>query len=204
MTPAIGAVAVSGVTEARLRHLVEELRRWNASINLVGRSTLDSAWQRHIEDSAQLRPLAPARVAHWLDLGSGAGFPGLVIGAILAEDEPAARVTLVESDSRKATFLRETARKMGIAVTVIAERAEAIGGLGADVISARALAPLDRLLPMAAPHLAPGGICLFPKGLRAEEELASARRAWSFSLDRFASGTDPNAQILRLKGLNHV
>lgn len=200
----VGGVRISAGTAARLRQHLAHLVRWNGAINLVAKSTLPDAWERHVVDSAQLVPLSPATPCHWVDLGSGAGFPGLVVGVILAETSPDTRVTLVESDRRKATFLRETARLLDLQISVLAVRAEALAPLSADVVSARALASLDKLVPLAARHLVADGIALFPKGANPESELASAACAWSFSAERLASRTDASAEILRLKGLKHV
>jgi 16S rRNA (guanine527-N7)-methyltransferase len=200
----VDGLAVSAGTAALLRGHLDQLSRWNGTVNLVAKSTLADAWERHTRDSAQLVPLAPPQPAHWVDLGSGAGFPGLVVAIILAELSPETRVTLIESDRRKAAFLRETARLLGLATAVVAERIESAAPQAADVVSARALAPVDRLVPLAARHLAPGGMALFLKGARVDSELATAAAAWSFAVERFPSQTDPSAEILRLKGLNHV
>lgn len=200
----VGGVPVSAATEARLRRQLAELERWNGAINLVAKSTLADAWDRHIADSAQLLLLAPETPVHWADLGSGAGFPGLVVAIILAERSPETRVTLVESDRRKATFLRESVRGLGLTTTVLAERIETITPLCADVVSARALARLEKLLPLTVRHIAPDGIALFLKGAAAQSELAMVCGAWSFSLERLPSQTDPTSEILRLKDLIHV
>lgn len=200
----VGGVPVSAATEARLRRQLAELERWNGAINLVAKSTLADAWDRHIADSAQLLLLAPETPVHWADLGSGAGFPGLVVAIILAERSPETRVTLVESDRRKATFLRESVRGLGLTTTVLAERIETIAPLCADVVSARALARLEKLLPLTARHIAHDGIALFLKGAAAQSELAMVSGAWSFSLERLPSQTDPTSEILRLKDLIHV
>ena len=183
-------------TEAALRAYVAALSRWQGAINLVAPDTLLDAWVRHVLDSAQLLPLAPPGARHWADLGTGGGPPGLVI-AILARGT-GLRLTLVESDRRKAAFLRAQIAEHGLNATVLTDRAETAAPLGADVVSARALAPLDRLLPMVARHLAPGGVALLPKGRRWATEMAEARRAWSFDLTDHPSAIDPEARILRL------
>jgi len=200
----LAGMTVSSATTDLLRQHLEHLVRWNAAINLVAKSTLPDAWERHVVDSAQLVPLAPPTPRHWVDLGSGAGFPGLVVAVIFAELSPGTRMTLIESDRRKATFLRETARVLGLKVDVQAVRIEAAPPLIADVVSARALAALDKLIPMAARHLGSDGIALFQKGGRIDSELAAARLTWSFSIERLPSQTDPSAEILRLKDLHHV
>jgi len=180
------------------------LRKWNPAINLVAPSTLDELEERHIADSLQLVSLAPPGPKHWADLGSGGGFPGLVVAAVLAERAPAARVTLVESDRRKASFLRTAARGMGLDVTVRAERAEAIAPLGAEVVSARALAPLHTLLGLAERHMAAGGLALFPKGARAQEEIEVARKQWRFVLESHMSRTDPQASVLVVREITRA
>ncbi len=199
----LGAVAASPETLARLAALEALLGRWSARINLVAPSTLAEAWTRHVADSAQLWPLAPRGARRWADLGAGAGFPGLVIAALAAE-RGGPRVTLVESDRRKAAFLGEAARAMGLAVAVLAERAEAAPPQGAEVVSARALAPLPALLPLVARHLAPAGTALLPKGRGWEAEVEAARAAgWRFALDAAPSATDPAARLLRLTEIAH-
>jgi 16S rRNA (guanine527-N7)-methyltransferase len=167
------------------------LAKWTPRINLVSAASLPDLWRRHIADSAQLlafRP--PARL--WLDLGSGAGFPGLVI-AILAPD---LRVRLVESDQRKCEFLRRVAEDTGTTIDVVPHRIETLPPQSAGVISARALAPLTQLLAHAEKHLAPGGIGLFPKGRTVHNEIAEAERTWRFACRVHPSLTDPEAAIV--------
>ena len=186
--------AAFGLTDHHLAGLTayaELLAKWQPKINLVGPDTLPDVWHRHLADSAQLRSLVPATTKRLVDLGSGAGFPGLVLAILGVPD-----VHLVESDSRKAAFLREVIRVTGCAATVHVARAETLNSLNADVVSARALAPLVRLLPLATQHLVGGGICLFPKGKACEDELTEARKEWIMSARREASVTDPYASIL--------
>lgn len=188
-----GAVEVSRETGARLEAFIAALAAWSARINLIAPGELVRVWTRHVADSAQLLPLVPASARRLADLGSGAGFPGLVL-AILSGIE----THLVESDRRKAAFLVEAARLSAAPVRVHAARAEALAPLAADIVTARALAPLPELLPLAARHLAPGGVCLLLKGARAEAELTAARQGWRMRIERFPSRTDPHATILRL------
>jgi 16S rRNA (guanine527-N7)-methyltransferase len=183
-------------TSARLDALAGLLGKWNPRINLVAPSTLADLDARHVADSAQLWPLRPPGARTWADLGSGGGFPGLVVAAM---GEVA--VTLIESDGRKCAFLREAARAMGLGVTVLDQRAEAAPPQGADVVSARALAPLPALLPLVARHVAPGGTALLMKGRGWAEEVEAARAEWRFDLDARPSVTDPNARILVVTGL---
>lgn len=190
-------------TLERLEALEALVRRWTARINLVAPSTLPELWTRHIADSAQLWPLAPPGAAAWADLGSGGGFPGLVIAA-LAADRGSPRVALIESDGRKCAFLRSAARELSLPATVLDRRAEAAPPQAAAVVSARALAPLPALLPLVARHLAPGGTALLPKGRGHAAELDAARAAgWRFAVEALPSATDPSARILRLRNLAH-
>jgi 16S rRNA (guanine527-N7)-methyltransferase len=195
------ALNVSRETTERLQLLETELRRWQAIKNLVGPATLDHIWDRHIVDSLQLLDLAPeARV--WVDLGSGAGFPGLVLA--IAGAERGLKVHLVESNSRKCAFLRHIARLTGVSATVHEARLETVvpGFIGkADVVSARALASLTMLLDWTEPMLKAGTIGLFPKGRDAEIELTEARKRWTFEADILPSRTDSDARILRITSI---
>jgi len=182
------------VTMARLAAYAELLVKWQARINLVGPDTLPTLWRRHMLDSAQLLPLLPPGARRLVDLGSGAGFPGLVLAIMGAPD-----VHLVESDARKAAFLREAARVAETPVTVHVGRIESLAPLAADIVTARALAPLSRLLPWAARHLAEGGVCLFLKGRGSEDELTEARKEWIIAEERAASRTDPSGVILQIR-----
>lgn len=193
------AFGVSRETMVRLAALETVLRRWAPRINLVARATLDDLWARHIADSAQLVDLAPPRPGLWLDLGSGAGFPGLVVAAILAERAPDCRVVLIESDARKCAFLHAAAREMGVTVAIETARIEAAFPHRADVVSARALAPLDALLGLAAPFCRPGTVLLFPKGRTVETELTKARQHWHIEARLHASRTDPLGRIIEVR-----
>ncbi|WP_414898955.1 16S rRNA (guanine(527)-N(7))-methyltransferase RsmG [Rhodovulum sp. YEN HP10] len=196
---------VSRETSERLASYASLLRKWTPVINLVSRATLEELETRHFADSAQLFDLAPGEARHWVDLGSGGGFPGLVIAILADERAPDLRVTLIESDQRKATFLRTVAREIGLnRVEVIDERLETADPQGADVLSARALAPLDRLLGFAERHLAPGGAALFPKGARYADEVKRALASWRFEVQNHPSKTDPQAVVLKLGGIARV
>ncbi|MBX6744392.1 MAG: 16S rRNA (guanine(527)-N(7))-methyltransferase RsmG, partial [Acetobacteraceae bacterium] len=185
---------VSRETEAKLREFLALLQRWNARINLVADREEESLWQRHVLDSLQLAPLLPPDDGPIVDLGSGAGFPGLILA--LASNRP---THLVESDRRKAAFLIEAARTLGLPLVKIhPTRIEAVTLPPAAVVSARALAPLPDLLRHAHKLLAPGGIALFPKGRTAEQELTAAARGWNMRVERFPSRTDPASTILRI------
>lgn len=195
---------VSCETAERLRVFVDLLLKWNARINLIGRSTEEEIQARHMADSLQILRFAPPALRRWVDLGSGGGFPGLVVAAVLADTVPEAEVHLVESDQRKATFLREAARAMAVRVTVHAARIEAVPPLSADVLSARALAPLTRLCGFARRHLAPGGVAILPKGANWREELAQAKTDWNFRVGTHPSGTATESAILVLEEISHV
>lgn len=197
-------LGVSRETIERLEHLVGLMKKWNPAINLVSNTTLEDAWSRHILDSAQIYALAPQSTRHWADLGSGGGMPGLVIACIAAELDPGMRMTLVESDQRKATFLRQASQQLGLDTQIVAERIEKLVPLRADVLSARALAPLDVLCGFAMRHLGIDGVALFPKGANHAIEIEEARRNWTMTLECVPSKTDRSAVILKVKGLAHV
>jgi 16S rRNA (guanine527-N7)-methyltransferase len=192
---------VSRETCERLGAYITVLTQWNVRINLVARGSIKTAWTRHLADSAQLFELAPENASSWIDLGSGAGLPGLPIAAIAAEKKPALHVTLVESDTRKAAFMEVAAQEMGLNVTIMPQRIETITPHSYDVVSARALAPLDRLCALAQRLSGPGTIFLFPKGARVDSELTIASADWHIRADRIASQTDPAATILRIQEL---
>ena len=197
-------IAVSDRIFGQLDAFVREIVRWNSAINLVATSQIGLIWPRHVVDSAQLIHYAGQAPRIWADIGSGAGFPGMVI-AILAEGlMPACRVHLIESDKRKSAFLAHVSRQLAPGCTVHARASAVIPPIGADVVSARALAPLDRLLGIAAPHLAPEGRGLFLKGQRHGEEVAKARLAWNFALEAHPSLTDPRAVVLEIGNLRSV
>jgi 16S rRNA (guanine527-N7)-methyltransferase len=185
------ATGVSRETMARLEAYAALLLTWSARINLVGRATLGDLWRRHFLDSAQLLPLIPAGSESLVDLGSGAGFPGLVL-AILG----VSGVELVEADSRKAAFLREAARITGASVVIRGCRIEAVAPHAADVLTARGCAPLSRLLSLGERFIGSRTTCLFLKGARAEEELTEAGKAWTMTAARHPSRADPGGSVL--------
>jgi len=193
-------VDVPRETEARLRDYLALLIRWNARINLVSAADAETLWARHILDSAQLAVLLPPAEGPLVDLGSGGGFPGLVV-ALLSGRE----THLVEADRRKCAFLQEAARSLGLhQVSIHPERIESARLPPASIVSARALAPLSDLLRHAHRVLAPGGMALFPKGRTVEQELTAAAAAWTMHIERFPSRTDPASTILRLSEIRPV
>lgn len=202
-----GFAAKTGLSQDSLDRLsiyAAMLEKWTPRINLVAPSTLPTLWERHFLDSAQLWRMAPGTARSWMDLGSGGGFPGLVIAMIAKSDSPDLHVTLVESDQRKATFLRSVSRETETPVTVLAERIESITAERQDVVSARALAPLNDLLGYAETLLKPDGIALFPKGENHESEITASLANWTFSLHKEPSESSPNSAILSIGDLARV
>lgn len=198
--------SVSRETEQRLDQCVQTLLRWQANTNLIAPSTVMTVWTRHVADSLQLLPLAPPDAKIFLDLGSGGGFPALPLGCALAE-RPGAHVHLVESNTKKAAYLREAIREAGLPATVHAERIEDFAtkfSRPADVVTARALAPLPQLLELAAPFLRPGVVGLFPKGQDVGVELAEASKGWTLSYDLAPSTTGAAGQIVIVRSLQRA
>ena len=195
---------ISAETRGRLEDLVALLTKWNRAINLVAPGTLDDSWQRHVADSAQLFDHAPRAARTWLDLGSGGGFPGLVVAVLAQELAPELKVELVDSDQRKCVFLQTAAQTLGLDLLVTRARIEALAPRSADVVSARALARLSQLCAYALPHLAPQGVCLFLKGAAFQDEVAEARTAYRFDLATFPSLTDSLGVVVQVSGLSHV
>jgi 16S rRNA (guanine527-N7)-methyltransferase len=216
---------VSRETLGRLDLYAKLLRQWQKAVNLVAPASLADIWHRHFADSAQLLALAPAGPRHWVDVGSGAGFPGLVIAILLAgspsprpqregggegqQGTPPSRVTLIESDTRKAAFLREVARQTGIQgalpVDILSIRAESarieVNGSLPRVICARALAPLDRLLALAAPLSPPGTAGLYLKGKGVAQELQAAETSWKFNVELVPSLTSSDGRVAVITNL---
>ena len=187
---------VSRETLDRLANYVDLLNSWTRRINLVGRDTLGDVWRRHILDSAQLFPLIPREARKLVDLGSGAGLPGVVL-AIMGAPE----VHLIESDGRKAVFLREAVRITGANAIIHAQRIDRVPAFAADVVTARALAPLPELLAISERFMGAETICLFLKGRMVDEELTDAAKTWHIRLERQPSLTDPSGCILRLEAI---
>jgi 16S rRNA (guanine527-N7)-methyltransferase len=197
---ALALTPVSRETEDKLALLVDELHRWQLAKNLVSSATLTDVWTRHIADSLQLFGLAP-EAETWLDLGSGGGFPGLVIGICLAE-RGHGKIHLVESNSRKCAFLRHAARLTGAPVTVHQARIEDVvedfsGKV--DVVCARALAPLPLLLDWSNELLRSGALGLFPKGQHLDSELTEAAKYWKIQASTVSSVTDSAARVLLVR-----
>jgi 16S rRNA (guanine527-N7)-methyltransferase len=197
---ALRLVPVSRETEERLATFVALLDRWRQKINLISNSTFATVWTRHIADSAQLPALAP-EAKRWVDLGSGAGFPGLVIAIQLAGGSGAV-VHCIESDGRKCAFLREAARATGAAAEIHPQRVEAIDpeSLGAvDAVTARAFAPLPLTVKLARPWMERGAIAVFPRGESAKDQIAASPEAWTHAIETLQSVVNPRAAILRIR-----
>ena len=210
--PAFGAAEFAAATGSATGVMADMeafrvlLTTWNARMNLVGPSALADFWLRHAYDSAQLADLAPeAKI--WADIGAGAGFPGLVL-AILLKHAPGARVHLIESMAKRCQFLQEAITALGLPAEVHNARAETLRVDGIEVVTARACAPLDRLLGFAWPLLGNRGadqtVGLFLKGESADQELTEARRLGDFHVERQSSRSDPSGQILRIVRLRRA
>ena len=192
-------MGVSRETLQKLEDYVALVRKWQTAINLVAQSTLRDIWRRHILESAQLLSLIPKPGGSIIDLGSGAGFPGLVL-AILG----AGQVQLRESNSRKCVFMREVIRVTGAPATVEEGRIESLPITRANIVTARALAPLDTLLFYAEPLVAEGGFCLFLKGRGAEGELTEARKGWKMQVEIVSSQSESAGRILKIGDLKRA
>lgn len=195
---------VSRETFANLKVYADLLEKWNPKINLVSRASLRDLWTRHIMDSAQLMSLAPNPCKTWVDLGSGGGFPGLVIAIMALEAGSPKEVILIESDSRKCAFLRTVIRETGAKATVLNQRIEQTDPLSADVLTARALADLTDLLGFAERHLSEDGTALFPKGVQWQKELSDAQSLWNFDYRVDTSLTEAGPVILSVTGVSRV
>lgn len=201
---AAGFQALVGATDAQIVDLVrfqELLAEWNEVMNLVGPLTIATYWTRHALDSAQLIPLAPEATT-WADLGAGAGLPGVVL-AILLKGRAGAKVHLVESMAKRCRFLEVVAKDLDLPVQIHNARAEDLK-LKVDIVTARACAPMTKLLGFAEPYLRNGATGLFLKGQEVETELAEARKAWTFDADLRTSQSDPRGRIVQVKRLSRV
>lgn len=200
---ALALTPVSQETEARLDKFIALLQQWQATTNLVASSTMLQLWVRHVADSLQLLDLAPKDAKVWVDFGSGGGFPAIPLACALAE-RPGARVHLVESNSKKAAFLREAIRLTGVPAQVHAKRIEDVGdsfGDRVDVVTARALASLKTLCDQSFPLIERGALGLFLKGQDVGAELTEAAKYWTISADKVPSKTSPEGYIVVVRGL---
>ena len=198
---------VSRETEAKLLKYANLVEKWNPKINLVSRASLSDLWNRHITDSIQVFDAAgdlAAKSKKWIDLGSGGGFPGLVVSILANDQVPMLQVTLVESDQRKCAFLRTVKRELDLNCVILSERIERLDPHGAEILSARALADLTTLLEYTDRHLSKSGKAFLPKGATWENELQEAQQHWKFQFETITSKTDPQAVILAIEGLSRV
>lgn len=198
------AFDVSRETISRLDIYAGLVEKWNPAINLISKSTIGSLWQRHFHDSAQIYQLRQGSPRHWVDLGSGGGFPALVLAILSHEHSPEDRFTLVESDLRKSVFLQTVVRELGLNATVLAERIENIPALDADILTARALSSLDKLLGFAELHLNSNGFAIFPKGETYKKEIEAAVALWTFELEEITSETNSSGAILKIGDIARV
>ena len=175
------------------------IAKWQSATHLVSPASFGDVWRRHILDSVQLLALAPASARTWIDIGSGAGFPGLVL-AIMGAPE----VHLVESNARKCAFLAVAARVTAAPVVIHRARIEALAPWPVDVVTARAVAPLARLCGLAHPFVGRATVCLFPKGRSAARELTDAGKYWKMTVEQLPSLSDPDGSVLRLRGLKRA
>lgn len=195
---------VSRETEERFDIYARLIQKWNPAINLVAPNTLPDLWDRHFRDSLSVWNAGAVSSGSWLDMGTGGGFPGVVIAILAAEKAPALQINCVEIDIRKATFLRNVSRETGVSFGVHTKRVEMLPPQKADIISARALSSLDTLLGYAHMHLKPTGVAILPKGARHQDEIDAALANWSFALDKQPSLTDPASAVLVIKEIQRV
>lgn len=195
---------VSRETQDVLASYADMLLQWNTTHNLISKASEPEIWSRHIADSAQIFDLAPSEARSWIDLGSGAGLPGLVCAVLAVGRGRHTEFTLVESNTKKATFLKAASRSLGLEINVENRRIESVDSSAFDVVSARALAPLTLLLGYAERFRGPRTICLFPKGRTVDTELSEAQKHWNFSAEPLPSRTDDSSVILRIQEFENV
>lgn len=193
---------VSRETLERLDAYAALLIKWNKAINLVAPSTIKALWVRHFLDSAQIYGASPAGAKKWADLGSGAGFPGLIIACLALDDRPELHVVCIESDQRKSVFLQTVIRELHLNASVVTDRIENAKPAMADVVSARALSSLENLLSYAERHMNVDGTAIFLKGSGHLDEIEQARQNWVFDIQAEPSKTDANGAILVIGGIH--
>ncbi|MDB5658587.1 MAG: rsmG [Cypionkella sp.] len=199
-----GWLNVSRETFSKLVEFSNLVEKWNPAINLVSKGGVADLWQRHVIDSAQLVFHIPEDAALYCDLGSGGGFPGIIMAVLAEEFVPEMHVVLVESDRRKSVFLAEAARHLGISPVIKTERIQDLAPQNADVLTARALAPFSELCGLASRHLRSSGLALFPKGANAQQELQVAQVGWLFDHTEIPSRTNPDAVIFSVRNIRHA
>ena len=189
---------VSRETFEQLEDYAVLIQKWNPTINLVGKSTIQDLWHRHIEDSLESVHLAQNTKGPWLDMGSGGGFPGIVAAIVVQSQR---KTILIESDQRKSTFLRTVIRQLNLNATVVSKRIEDVTNQKATTVTARALAPLVRLLELSLQHISPNAEMIFPKGQKWEQEVLQARQSFAFELESHPSMTQEGSVNLHIKDL---
>ena len=192
---------LTGIADDDLRRLeayVEALKKWQKAINLIGPKTIPDIWLRHVFDSAQLADFIGNEKATILDLGSGAGFPAIVLAVMTR-----AQVHLVESDVRKCAFLAEAKRIVGGEITIHPRRIEKMDPFQPDFITARACAPLPKLLDLSRPFLGKKTVCLFQKGQNVDQELTESTKSWNMRVEHHKSRSDLSGVILKLEGISY-
>lgn len=196
-------MSVSRETSEKLTEFADLVKKWTQRINLIAPATVADINYRHIDDSLQLAELSGAQDQSWCDLGSGGGFPGIVVA--IATQGKNVPMTLIESDKRKAVFLKTAAHQLGLShVEVVNQRIEAVTAKNASIVSARALAPLPKLMAYVHQHLADGGAAWLMKGARWQDEVSEAKNSWQFNVEPFASRTDPAATILHVTQIKPI
>ncbi len=192
---------VSRETYAKLQQYCASLFEWQQKFNLVSNNSLQDVWKRHFNDSAQLFDYIPQSAANLLDIGSGAGFPAMVLAIIAAEKTPYLNITMVESVAKKTLFLNHVKNLTAINAEILNTRVENLHGRKFDIITARAVTSLNDLLNYAFPLLGVDGKCIFPKGKSYQQEIDSARKNWTFSVEIFDSQTSQDGKILVIKNI---
>jgi len=199
----IAGLDVSRETYDQLTGFVGLVEKWTPKINLISKASVAEIWDRHIVDSAQIYGMAPSS-GHWLDIGSGGGFPAVVVAILSKGDRATHQFTLIESDQRKCAFLRTASRELNLDLKVISKRIEAVDSISADILTARALTDLDGLLSFADRHLNAVGMALFPKGETWKKEQTAAQERWSYSSEVIKSITNPAAAVLKIQDIARV
>ena len=197
----LGEIGVSRETCEKLHCYYGLLLEWNKKINLVSRKSIYSSWPRHFLDSAQLWRFAQKHTQRWLDFGSGAGFPGLVIGVVAQELKPKTEVILVEKNKKKVLFLKDVAQKLSLNVTILWGKVEEIEPLKADVISSRAFGPLRLLIEISYMHKNSRTISIFPKGKSFEREIQDSLKQWKFDVNKVDNILEKNSSILEIRNI---
>ncbi|MDE2693764.1 MAG: 16S rRNA (guanine(527)-N(7))-methyltransferase RsmG [Paracoccaceae bacterium] len=195
---------VSRETLDALKYFEDLVVLWNPAINLISNSSVSDLWSRHIVDSAQLFLFTLPDEGLWLDVGSGGGFPGIVVSIIAKELAPSLRVVLVESDNRKCVFLRTVIRELGLSVKVINDRIENVKLDDVVYLSARALRNLNSLLFIVENNVSRETVCVFPKGRSYKKELVESQKNWKFDFNLIDSNTSEDSKVIVLKGLERV